>query len=160
MEDRLEAITARMLKISSDVFPGPASEAMIREAEQELGATFPESYHCFLAKVGAADFPFEVFGIAPEHLPDFGGSYWSVIDMTQSERQEVEPPLLHHLIPISPNGMGDHWCLDTSCFHLGECPVVFWNHENGPDQRPNQTHATFLDWLDEIVTLEEENSSA
>jgi hypothetical protein len=35
-----------------------------------------------------------------------------------------------------------------------ECPVVFWNHELGKDQQPPQTHATFLDWLEETVARE------
>lgn len=153
----LTTIIERMRRIDPDVFPGPVSKDMIRVAEQQLGVIFPRSYCDFLEKVGAADFPFDIFGLGPEDLSGFSGTYWDVVGMTQGERHEVEPPMAHHLIPFNPNGMGDHWCLDTSHFDAEECPVVFWNHENGADQRPNQTNPSFLDWLEERINFEEED---
>ena len=159
MSVRLEMIIERMRRIDSDVFPGPVSKNMIQLAEQQLGVVFPQSYCDFLEKVGAASLPFDVFGLVSEDSATFSRDFWDVVGMTEVERSEVEPPMLHHLIPISPNGMGDHWCLDTSRFSSEECPVVFWNHENGADQKPNQTNPSFLDWLEEMVTLEEEDQN-
>ena len=60
-----------------------------------------------------------------------------------------------YLVPVMNDGAGNHYCLDdTSRLDGGECPVVFWDHEHqdGPDQVPEQVSASFDRWLvDHIV---------
>lgn len=160
MKQILQASKTRIAKVAAeafpdapDILPGPVTEEVIQEAEQRLGVQSPESYRLFLTEMGAVDFSFEVFGLGPEDQSTV--SYWDVVVMTESERYEVEPALQHHLVPINPNGSGDHWCLDTSQIRDGDCPVVFWSHENGPDQKPHRTNDTFLGWLASRVDDEE-----
>lgn len=67
------------------------------------------------------------------------------------ERGRVVPPLPPHLVPFSPDGWGNHYCLDTARWKGSECPVVFWDHERSPDQAPETTHDSFLEWLADVL---------
>jgi len=40
-----------------------------------------------------------------------------------------------HLIPICPDGMGNHECLDTSRKARGDCPVACWRTHARPGLR-------------------------
>ena len=83
-------------------------------------------------------------------------SFWNVVFITKSERSEVEPRMPVPLVPFNPDGMGNHWCLNTTLIHDGECPVVFWDHDGSEDQQPRQTHSSFLDWLEDRMAFEED----
>ena len=154
IEERFEEVARRLHELTPSPFSGPASPETIVEAEAELAVTFPLSYRLFLREFGAGDIPFDIYGVDPEAESKQWGC-WSVVGMTQSEREDVEPRMRHSLIPFTPDGAGNHWCLDTSRLVGGECPIVFWNHEGDEDQEVEQTHPAFLDWLEE--TLESED---
>jgi cell wall assembly regulator SMI1 len=126
------------------------SEVEIDECEQRLGVRLPDSYRWFLREFGIACFPDYIYGIHHGKLPGL-----KVEHHMREERHEVEPRMPPHLIPFSPDGWGNHYCLDTSSLADGECPVVFWSHEKGADQCPEQTHPSFLDWLEEKAHEEE-----
>jgi hypothetical protein len=64
---------------------------------------------------------------------------------------QMLPRVPRHLVPISPDGWGNHYCPDTSQFAEDECPVVFWSHEQGEDQEPEWTHSSFLAWLEDGI---------
>ena len=156
IQERFEAVANLLRQFQPSPFPGPASAEVIKEAEAELGVTFPESYRLFLGQFSGGGLPFEIYGVEPQALPEGQDYYFqNVVGMTESEREEVEPSLPLFLIPFTPNGMGDHWCLDTSRLVGSECPVIFWNHEIDEQQELRQTHATFLDWLEEMASSED-----
>jgi hypothetical protein len=123
---------------------GGVDGAEIAQCEQRLGVQLPNSYRWFLREFGTGCFPDYIYGIHHGSLPGL-----KVEHHTQAERHQCEPPIPQHLIPFSPDGWGNHYCLDTSRLSEGECPVVFWNHAGADDQQPEQTHSTFLDWLEE-----------
>ncbi len=156
IEARFEAVAKRLREFRPSPFAGPACPGSVAKAEEELGVTFSQSYRLFLNEFSGGGFPFDIYGIEPQSPPKGNDWYFqSVAGMTESEREDVEPAMPPFLIPFTPNGMGDHWCLDTSRLTGGECPVVFWNHELGEDQELRQTHATFLDWLEEAMSSED-----
>jgi cell wall assembly regulator SMI1 len=119
----------------------------IANGEQILGVTFPESYRNFLSDVGWARFAHEqVFGIGsdvPAHL--------DLVRITLAERSEFEPRMPPHLIPIMNDGMGNHYCLDTSVMKNQECPVIFWDHEQTSKQIPERAADTFDAWLIDLL---------
>src|SRR5690606_34389975 len=52
------------------------------------------------------------------------------------------------VIPISPDGRGGCYCLDTSRMDNGECPVVYWDHELiGEGFRPERTAKSFANFF-------------
>lgn len=123
-----------------------ATESEVAELERELGVTLPASYRRFLQEFGFTFWPDFVYGIAHGKLPGM-----RVLWQTRIERHEVEPPLPAHLVPFSPDGWGNHYCLDTAQLAEGECPVVFWDHEAAANSAPERTHRSFTAWLAEAL---------
>jgi hypothetical protein len=123
--------------------PGPAADADIATAEQELGCTFPDSFKWFQKEFGAYSGFTDVYGVKPLPAPQ-----QNLIGITIFERHKGYPLVPAHLIPFSDSGSGDFFCLDNSRFADGECPVVFWDHEGDENQIPEELAANFLDWLE------------
>ena len=127
-----------------------ATDRAIVDAEQTLGVRFPHSYKAFLSRFGwARVYCDPVFGLGPSVPPEY-----DLVETARCERYEAHPHIPDHLVPIMNDGAGNHYCLDTSRLHDGECPVVFWDHEHqdGPDQSPDQVSPSFDRWLiDRIV---------
>ena len=131
----------------------PASEDAIANAEKVVQRPFPDSYKWFLRNVGYTSWPEMIYGVGDDLRPG-----QTIVRATQREESLAEPPLQAHLVPISPDGWGNHFCLDTSQIHDGDCPVVFWDHEAGADQTPPVVASGFYSWLLDLVTesLQEE----
>ncbi len=117
----------------------------LREAEVALNLRFKGSYRSFLERFGWGEVGhFEVYGLGAGR-PNF----LDLIKVTRSERSEATPALPVHLLPIMNNGGGSHYCLDTQS---GDEPqVVFWDHEQGADQKPVQEAVDFSAWLGELL---------
>ena len=126
-----------------------ADEESIAACEAELGVRFPRSYRCFLRTFSYANWPVYIYGVAEGVIPGL-----LVVSNTHFERSEAEPSLPAHLIPISPDGWGNHYCLDTAHPEGDECPVVFWDHEAGEEQTPERTDASFAAWLERMLDEE------
>lgn len=142
----------RLRKFVTHQFGRGASPAEIAAGEQALGLTFPESYRAFLSEFGWGGVEdIEVFGLGLD-VPTF----LDLVRVTHVERLEAEPQLPQHLLPILNDGYGNHYCLDTSIRNDNESPVVFWDHEAGPDQEPEVVASTFVDWLMQEVEEREE----
>jgi hypothetical protein len=120
----------------------PPSEQEIVQAESELGASFPSSYRRFIAEIGASDWPEAILGLGHNIAPGD-----DVVLTNLSERSEMWPPMPLHLLAFSPDGWGNHYCIDTLAVADGDGPVVLWNHNLAEDQVPEVTHQSFLDWL-------------
>ncbi len=125
-----------------------ASETMIEDAEQCLGVKFSTSYRCFLSEFGWGRIGhFELFGLGVG-IPH----YLDLVEVTQRERTEMEPVMPKHLIPLMNDGAGNHYCLNSRQMTKGECPVVFWDHELGREQRTAVVAISFDAWLFELLT--------
>lgn len=128
---------------------GGATAAQIRAAERELGVALRGSYRSFLHSFGWGGVDdIEIFGLGadvPRHL--------NLVEVTKSERNEAQPPLPVSLIPVMNDGAGNLYCLDASETYREEYAVVFWDHEAGGDQEPEQVAGDFAQWLSERAGL-------
>lgn len=133
--------------LDKEVGSGASLEA-IRAAERELGVKFPADYEAYLQTYGWARLIFdELYGIGdsvPEHL--------DLTTNTIRERRDFRPYLPTHLIPVMPDGAGNHYCLDVSKSKSETCPVVFWDHDEGEKQTPRIVATSFSDWIVVHVT--------
>jgi len=120
----------------------------ISDAETALGVRFSESFRSFLRRIGWGRFSHqEVYGLGsdtPAHL--------ELIKNTLVEREAMGPPIPSRLVPVMNDGAGNHFCLDTSAFANGECPVVFWDHEQGFSQNPEVVAPSFDTWMVNLLT--------
>ena len=130
-------------------FFGPASELEISSAEAELGVSFPNGYKQFLRLFGAADWPDYIAGVGKGLIRSL-----QFVSLTLQERTEAIPQLAHDLVAFSPDGRGNHYCLDTCQMADEECPVIIWNHDGTSDQRRQMTNQSFADWLSEQINWE------
>ncbi len=125
-------------------FAGPVEEARIQAAEEALNLRFPDSYRWFLTTFGVAWWPTTIYGLG-------GHSTDNVVKMNFVEREEVERTLPPTLLAFSPDGFGNHDCLDMTRRMDGECPVVFWQHDAAENAQPVQTHRDFIEWLEAMI---------
>ncbi len=147
--DRIENIFQRILHESpSNTLGKGVSDQEILHAENELGINLPESYKNFLKRFGYAYWPEIIYGLEDNLLPSD-----NIVNANKSERMDVVPQLPIHLAAFSPDGWGNHYCMDTSRWTGDECLIVFWNHEKDEDQNVDITHSSFLEWLSNKIEL-------
>jgi hypothetical protein len=55
--------------------------------------------------------------------------------------------------PFSPDGQGNHYCLDLSKIQDNICPVVFWQWDFEYDdiEDVEVCNTNFADWIDEVM---------
>ncbi len=145
--DRLQRLTDRLDEEAPENCLGNgATVDEIHAVERELGVRLPESYCWFLREFGFTFWPEFIYGIAHGKSPGMRVTWQAAV-----ERARVTPPLPRHLVPFSPDGWGNHYCLDTARWNGPECPVVFWDHEQSENQAPETTHGSFLEWLEDAL---------
>jgi len=73
----------------------------------------------------------------------------NVRKITTFERVMASPQLRSEFIPIMADGMGNHYCLDTSRVSRDDCSVVFWQHDHpkGEMQMVKLVNKSFISWL-------------
>ena len=118
-----------------------ASSNEIDNAQELLNIPLQGSYRLFLQEFGWLDTGvIEIYGLGsdvPKHL--------NLVDITRSERTEMHPPLLHHLIPVMNDGSGNLYCIDSRPKGIGA--IVFWDHDLNADQEPEFVALSFEKWL-------------
>lgn len=150
--DRLKALVPLIREQDIPPSMGHGVSALeVQRCEERLGVRLPDSYKCFLQEFDVGYWPDYIYGLASSLPPGL-----HIVQATEDARQNGNPKLPHHLVPFSPDGWGNLYCLDTSQMQEGECPVVFWNHDLDEDQQPQQTHRTFVDWLEEMIRWQQE----
>ncbi|WMW76927.1 SMI1/KNR4 family protein [Flavobacterium sp. 20NA77.7] len=82
---------------------------------------------------------------------DFGKS--SLDKVYQFEHFEVNNPMPLEYFPFSPDGMGNHYCLDLSKKEGNDsCPIVFWQWDVDYQLNEVETcNSDFLDWMEEVL---------
>ena len=138
-------IAARLLALEFRQLGAGATPSEIDAAEKGLDLRIEGGYRQFLQRFGwGGAGHFELYGLGrdvPFHL--------DLVRLTQSERQEMRPRLALHLLPLMNDGGGNLYCMDTRI--SGEPPVVFWDHEMGPDQKPALDASNFETWLSRLL---------
>lgn len=122
----------------------------IDNLEQKLKYQLPKDFKEFLLITnGAIINCHEVFGIVTDKpFEDLYGNYLF-------EKEEVENPKREYLLPIYPDGMGNHNCLDLSTLSEdGEtCNVIFWQHDwfYKPEEQPDIDANSFTEYLEKLL---------
>lgn len=104
---------------------------------------------------------FSLMGTGVYGLDDsFRGS--SLNNVYHDEHYEADIPMPAHFVPFSPDGAGNHYCLDVARLTDGLCPVVFWQHdaEYLSLKDVEVCNSSFTDWVQEVMigwTLEDYN---
>ena len=95
---------------------GPASNADIAQAEAELGVEFPKEYRDFLLQYGAVlASGVEVYGLIPKNVNNDPPLWQDVVNVTKELRGWGQAGTeKNELIPISEDGTGVYFYLDTS----------------------------------------------
>jgi cell wall assembly regulator SMI1 len=128
--------------LDKEVGAGAPVEA-VKFASQALDVHLPDDYQAFLVKYGWARLLRDEFYGVGENVP----THLDLIKNTTSERTAFRPYLPMYLVPVLPDGAGNHFCLDVSRSSAGICPVVFWDHEEGETQGPEDIAVSFSDWI-------------
>jgi cell wall assembly regulator SMI1 len=124
----------------------------IKTLESNLGLLLPGSFKSFLIKCNGLELMSEtIYGIYTDESLDRIIRALDLYEIYKWEKDEAGNPIWPHLLPISPNGRGDHYCLDLSTLteDKSECKVVFWQHDyEFSDEYPPLVEAdTFLEFL-------------
>ena len=134
-------IAARLLDCEHRALGPGAGDDEIAAAERALGVRIEGGYRQFLKRFGwGGAGHIEIYGLGAEvpfHL--------DVVRVTQSEREEMEPRLQRHLVPVMNDGGGNLYCLDTQM--TDEPSIVVWNHTGGAEQIPEVEAKDFNQWL-------------
>ncbi|RFZ90881.1 SMI1/KNR4 family protein [Mucilaginibacter conchicola] len=128
---------------------GPAiKDHRLREFEKQIGFELPLDLKYFLTvNNGVSLMGVEILGL------DEVNQGQSLNEVYQFEHFEVDNKMPMHYLPISPDGMGNHYCLDLPKLENGLCPVVFWQHdyEYASLDEVETCNPNFMEWVQEVV---------
>jgi hypothetical protein len=129
-----------------------ASPEGITSCESALGVQFIGGFAGYLRQYGWLTIGSnELFGLGANIE-----SWRDLTEITLSERAEMYPPLPSYLVTFYNDGLGNQHCLDTRIAVNDEYPIVFWNHELGPDQVLDLICSSFLQWLRDLIAVEQD----
>lgn len=146
----MENLITELFKFSDDIleYGNNINDNRIEEFEQYCNLKIPADFKQFMKKVnGFSLMGTEVYGFDKEKVNAIENIYYR-------EHFEVRIPQYPYLIPFSPDGRGNFYCLDTlNQLENGDYPIIFWvsNYEYTKDDVPEITHNNFLDWVQEVV---------
>ena len=126
----------------------PILDNRLEEFEKTIGYKLPTDFKIILKKYnGFSLMSTEVNGIGSE-LRDS-----SLDRLYHIEHEEVENPMPKEFLPFSPDGQGNHYCLDLSRLENEICPVVFWQHDyEYPDLGEVETcNDSFTVWIENVM---------
>ncbi|MGG3556785.1 SMI1/KNR4 family protein [Peribacillus frigoritolerans] len=104
-----------------DDFTGGVSEDKVKETEQKLQVSLPESYKWFLRNYGYGG----LFGV---DIIGYGFTGPAVVDATKDHQKYYG--LIDGLVVIEDIDEFAY-CLDTNKIKNGECPVITWDNQEG-----------------------------
>ncbi|MGK6353563.1 SMI1/KNR4 family protein [Parapedobacter sp. DT-150] len=117
--------------------------------EKEIGYTLPKDFKYILSKHnGISLLGTEVLGI---DLSFKGGS---LDEVYKFEHFNVEHKMPLEFLPFSPDGRGNHYCLNLAKIDgRGVCPVVFWQWDYNYTgvEEVEESNESFLEWINEVM---------
>lgn len=146
----MENLINELHKFSDDVLEMGSNidDNRVEDFEQYRNLTLPLDFKQFIKKVnGFSLMGTEVYGFDKDQVSAIENVYYR-------EHFEVRIPQYPYLVPFSPDGRGNFYCIDTiHQLESGDFPVVFWvsNYEYTKEDSPEITHNNFLDWVQEVV---------
>lgn len=115
----------------------------IKMFEEKYDLILPIKFKEFMAKCNG-------LSLRGNLLLSFNNEDYGIEKAYYIEHFQVEFEMPTNLIPITPDGEGNHYCLDISSGDENECNVVFWQfgYEYSENDQPEITDASFLSFVD------------
>ncbi|MGY4537229.1 cell wall assembly regulator SMI1 [Mucilaginibacter sp. UYNi724] len=154
-----EEILAELLRFDSSLVDlgNSINDDRIRLVEKNIGFLLPLDFKYILSiHNGISLIGTEVYGL------DGSFKETSLNKIYHFEHFEVDNKMPSHFFPFSPDGGGNHYCLDLSKIAEGLCPVVFWQWDFNYSllEEAEITNDNFMEWVQEVMidwTLEDTN---
>lgn len=149
--ERCEQTLEKLYRFSSELLQlgeEDISDLKLEEFEKEIGCKLADDFKYILKKHnGIILAGTEVYSLSD----DAEGK--SLDNIFTFEHDEVENPMPKNFLPFSPDGRGNHYCLDLAGNSDGICPVVFWQHDFEYDSidAVEICNDSFTDWIDEVM---------
>jgi cell wall assembly regulator SMI1 len=156
---KCESIIKELSKFSDGLlYLGPPIPGNRLEVfEKKIGFFLPSDFKYLLIKHNGISLSgTEVYGIDKA----LRGS--SLDEVYHFEHDLVDNEMPIHYLPFSPDGFGNHYCLDLSKIVDGVSPVIFWQHDyfyKNLDE-VEVCNVSFTEWINEVLiawTLEDYN---
>lgn len=150
-DKRCEQTLEKLYKFSSELLQlgeGNVSNLKLETFEKKIGFKLADDFKYILKKHNGINLAeTEVYSLSDEAE---GNSLDSIFEF---EHYEVENPMPINFLPFSPDGRGNHYCLDLARSSDGICPVVFWQYDFGYDSinAIEVCNDSFTDWIDEVM---------
>jgi cell wall assembly regulator SMI1 len=126
----------------------PIRDNRLKELETVIGYELPIDFKYILTKHNSISLGgHEVYGL------DENFKAASLENVYHFEHVVVENPMFKEFLPFSPDGAGNHYCLDLSKLEDNKCPVVFWQHDVVYLHKTDVEccNVDFTDWINEVV---------
>lgn len=123
-------------------------DSRLEKLEEMINNILPEDFKYILKKHNGIDLAgTEIYGLSPELKGN------SIDEIYKFEHSEVENPMPEYFLPFSPDGQGNHYCLDLSKLENNICPIVFWQWdvEYESIEEVEVCNSSFTDWIDEVM---------
>ncbi|UKB82740.1 SMI1/KNR4 family protein [Chryseobacterium sp. MEBOG06] len=148
--DKCNQILNELYKFSSEVLylGDNILDSRLENLEQKIGLKLPQDFKYILKKHNGITLAgTEIYGLSE----NFRGN--SLDEIYNFEHREVENPMPIFFFPFSPDGQGNHYCLDLSKLNENICPIVFWQwdfeYENIEEVEVCNTN--FAEWIGEVM---------
>jgi len=78
---------------------------------------------------------------------------WASLDILYHEEHKLYKMMPKGFLPFSPDGYGNHYCLDLSRLENGVSPVVFWQHDIDYEDitQVEVSHENLIAWASEVL---------
>ncbi|NLS88072.1 SMI1/KNR4 family protein [Bacillus subtilis] len=132
----------------NSILTGGVTEDQIREIEEDLNVTLPDSYKWFLTEYGSG-------GAYGTMILGYDSHGAEVVEQTNEYKKYYN--LSDGLVVIEYVDEFSY-CLDTNKMKEGECPVILWDNQEGYGKQVGSTFLEFLieeleetkdDWIDD-----------
>ncbi|NIJ52370.1 SMI1/KNR4 family protein [Dyadobacter arcticus] len=154
MHNKLQAVSNGILeelnRFSDEIiYLGPPIEDdRLLHFEAKIGFSFPEDFRFIVSRHNGISLGgIEVFGLDKA----LRGS--SMDEIYEFEHKHAGSKMPDTYLPFSPDGAGNHYCLDLSTLANGICKIVFWQHdlEYENEDQVETCNNSFSDWLQEVL---------
>jgi SMI1-KNR4 cell-wall len=146
----MKDLIAELFKFSEEIIEvgNSIQDNRIEEFEKKYNLGMPNDFKIFITKFNGFNLlGNEVYGFDCDEAESIENVYYF-------EHFEVRIPQYSYLVPFSPDGRGNFYCLDTeNQLNENKCPVVFWvsNYEYTVDDTPEIVNINFTEWLRELI---------
>jgi hypothetical protein len=126
----------------------PINDDRLEIFEKVIGYELPFDFKYLLKKCNGFSLSgVEVFGIGDEFKEA------SLSKVYEFEHYKVDNKMPLNFLPFSPDGRGNHYCLDLNLLRDNVCPVRFWqwDFQYKSFEDVEKCNDDFLSWINEVM---------